>query len=222
MVRSESSKPPEVLFLCQKKTLSYACDLCKFTSQGFAALARHRDLHAERRSVPPPTILPESWSYLTPGIQGWVARVTQQFCPKPGRVLEVGSLDVNGGVRGSFAAATQYIGIDQEAGEGVDTVLDAHEILAWYGDKVFDTIVCCEMLEHDREPWITIRNMQEALRVGGLLIVSSPIYTFGVHRFPKDYWRLGEDTYRDLVFEGFEILDLSEVPSSWCGIGRKL
>ena len=62
------------------------------------------------------------------------------------RVLEVGSRDINGSVRDEFTNA-DYIGIDVEAGPGVDQVCLGHEFQA--DPESFDVVCSSETFEHD-------------------------------------------------------------------------
>lgn len=163
---------------------------------------------------------------MTRQIKQWVAMVKERFIPQPGRILEIGSMDVNGSVRELFADATEYVGIDIAPGAGVDVVVNGHEILDRFGPASFDTVLCLEMLEHDDRPWITIANMHEVLKPGGLLVVSTPTFGFPEHRFPKDYYRFGRDAYTDVIFEGMELLELVFVMDvamhpGICAAGRK-
>jgi len=57
-------------------------------------------------------------------------------------------------------------------------------------------------------------------------MVSTPTFGFPLHRYPKDYFRFGEDAYQDFIFDGFDILRLEEVQDTLgnpilCCIGRK-
>lgn len=156
---------------------------------------------------------------MTPQILDWLQR-TRARVPVPGRVLEVGSFDVNGSPRTHYQAdATEYVGIDAQPGPGVDLVCPAHALP--FTDP-FDTIICCEMLEHDPQPLATIAEMHRLLRAGGHLIVTSPANGFPLHSYPRDYWRLMPDAYEDLVFRGMRILDrhLTGDPCH-CYLGRK-
>ena len=63
------------------------------------------------------------------------------------RVLEVGSLDINGSVRPLFENCN-YTGIDLGEGRGVDVVAhvtDYHRL----DDNEFDVVISTETLEHD-------------------------------------------------------------------------
>jgi len=65
-------------------------------------------------------------------------------------ILEVGSLDVNGSVRPYIESLhpNSYLGIDMSEGKGVDLVLNANNILKYFGNKRFDVVICTDMLEH--------------------------------------------------------------------------
>lgn len=127
---------------------------------------------------------------------------------KPGRMLEIGSQDINGSIRSSFTDATEYIGIDMQEGLGVDVVMNASAMLAHFGAASFDTIACCEMLEHDVDFLNTVEDIHEMVTDGGYLVITTPTFGFPLHRFPKDYWRFGEDAYREVFFKDYQILNL--------------
>lgn len=125
-----------------------------------------------------------------------------------GRVLEIGSQDVNGSPREHFKDAVEYIGIDMQKANGVDVVMNAAGALEKFGDNAFDTIVCCEMLEHDLNFPDTVRQMHRMLKPSGTLVITTPTFGFPLHRYPRDYWRFGEDAYREVFFKGYEIRNL--------------
>lgn len=87
-----------------------------------------------------------------------------------GRVLEIGSYDVNGSVRGLFNQydLAQYIGCDLLDGPGVDVVSPGH--LLAYPDDAFDLTVSAECFEHDPSWSMTLTNMIRMTRPGGLVI----------------------------------------------------
>lgn len=99
--------------------------------------------------------------------------------------LEVGSLDVNGSVRGLFSG--DYIGVDFREGPGVDRVMDGHALD--FPDATFDTVVSTEMLEHDSEFWLSLAEMGRVLRPGGHLLLTTRGNGFGEHGYPSDYFR---------------------------------
>lgn len=85
------------------------------------------------------------------------------------RVLDIGSLDINGNNRFLFEKC-EYIGIDVGSGPNVDIVGKAHELD--HPNESYDTIISTECFEHDRFYRETLRNALRMLRPGGLLIFS--------------------------------------------------
>ena len=85
------------------------------------------------------------------------------------RVLEIGSLDVNGSIR-SFFVDCDYKGLDVAPGPGVDIVGGGHEFDAPNGS--FDVVVSVETMEHNPY-WIeTVGNMLRLCREGGLILIT--------------------------------------------------
>jgi hypothetical protein len=88
-----------------------------------------------------------------------------------GPVLELGSRNINGSVRGLFAhCAPPYIGLDLVAGAGVDVVADA----ATYIPAVkMQTVVCCEVFEHTPAAAQILDHIaRQLLAANGLVIVT--------------------------------------------------
>lgn len=85
------------------------------------------------------------------------------------RVIELGALDVNGGIRFLFPHA-EFVGVDIVDGAGVDVVCDAADYLP---ELPADCVVSTEMLEHTpraREVVLAAFNM---LAPGGLLVMTA-------------------------------------------------
>lgn len=166
---------------------------------------------------------------MTKEILEWLDMVARTWLPKPGRVLEVGAYNVNGTPRSVFEPyAESYIGTDMQAGPGVDVVVNNDDLRDKFQYQSFDTVICCEVLEHDSYFGDTLFSMkQHLLKPGGHLIISTPTFGFPLHRYPKDYWRFGEDAYREVFFAGMEIIDLRHLNSAaganttLAGIARK-
>lgn len=121
-------------------------------------------------------------------VAGFIARKVRHHDLARGSVLDVGSYDVNGNVRGFFKGA-RYIGIDMRPGPNVDRVLDAHDIVDAFGPESFDTVVCCEMLEHDPAFWVSMARMGAVLKPGGRLLLTTRGIGFPLHEYPDDLWR---------------------------------
>ena len=115
------------------------------------------------------------------------------------RMLEVGSMDLNGTVRmiAEVFHPSEYIGIDLEPGKCVDLVLDVKDIVEKFGENSFDVVICSEMLEHV-EYWRTaVNNMKRVLKPGGHIYITTRSYGFGYHAYPEDYWRYSrEDVWK--------------------------
>ena len=75
---------------------------------------------------------------------------------RKGRVLEIGSLDINGSVR-QFFEDCDYTGVDLGEGKGVDLVARGEELD--YFDGNFTVCLSCECFEHNPEWAATLRNM---------------------------------------------------------------
>lgn len=165
---------------------------------------------------------------MTPQIQTWVREIARKFVTHPGYVLEVGALDVNGTVRPYFADAIAYIGTDMMAGPNVDMVLNNSALPHNFINETFDTVIACEVLEHDLDFLHTVHSLRQVLRKGGFLIITTPTFGFPLHRYPRDYWRFGEDAYREVFFDEMAILDLRHLDNAagkgitLAGIARKI
>ena len=85
------------------------------------------------------------------------------------RILEVGSLDINGSIR-SIASGCEYIGIDIGPGPGVDVVVPGQEYAG--EDESFDTVLSAECMEHNPAWRETMTNMVRVLRPGGLFLLT--------------------------------------------------
>ena len=137
----------------------------------------------------------------------FVAGLKQRFPEyfRKGRVLEVGSLDINGSVR-QFFEDCDYTGVDLGEGKGVDLVARGVELD--YFDGNFTVCLSCECFEHNPEWAATLRNM---IRMSSGLVFFSCATTgrpeHGTRRtspqdapFCGDYYRnLTEDDVRQEV-----------------------
>ncbi len=115
------------------------------------------------------------------------------------RVLEVGSLNINGTVR-DFFTDCEYVGCDLGEGSGVDIVCAGQDLD--FPDKSFDVVCSCECFEHNPAYQETLRNMVRMLKPGGLLFFTCATTgrkEHGTRRTtPKDAPFCG-DYYRNLV-----------------------
>ncbi|NDC22820.1 MAG: class I SAM-dependent methyltransferase [Proteobacteria bacterium] len=85
------------------------------------------------------------------------------------KVLDVGSLDINGCNRPYFKDCN-YTGLDIAPGKNVDIVSLGHEFLD--PDESYDVVVSANAFEHDMHFEKTFFNMVRLLKRGGLLFFS--------------------------------------------------
>lgn len=126
----------------------------------------------------------------------WMSKVREEYhnnvrsdvfdiVPKPaGRVLDLG-----GGIGATGAAlktthdATHVVLVDlvaDEASDGVDQAISGNledpsfiqNVLHQHGP--FDTVLCLDVLEHLRDPWMVIRELHSGLSTNGVIIASIP------------------------------------------------
>ncbi|GAF83980.1 unnamed protein product [marine sediment metagenome] len=83
------------------------------------------------------------------------------------KVLDVGSLDVNGN-NSMFFKNSEYTGIDVIKGANVDIISPLH---LWKTKRRFDTIISTSALEHDMYIIKTITRIYELLKPGGWLFI---------------------------------------------------
>lgn len=86
------------------------------------------------------------------------------------RIVEVGSADVYGSVRGIFQGARDYVGLDLAMAPGVDVVVSGGVIPV--ASESVDVVLNAEALEHDPNWRLTIEECLRVLRPGGLLVMS--------------------------------------------------
>mgnify|MGYP000856624846 CR=1 FL=1 len=102
-------------------------------------------------------------------VMDWFAAVRQRhpefFCGA--RVLEIGSLNINGSVRELFDGG-EYVGLDLGEGPGVDVVCVAGAYEAPAGS--FDVVCSSSCFEHDMLLPMTLTNAVRLLRPGGLMV----------------------------------------------------
>lgn len=107
------------------------------------------------------------------------------------KVLEVGSYEVNGGLRAEFLGRFEWTGLDLAPGPGVDVVASDPYVYP-FEDNYFDICVSSSTFEHDSFFWLTFLEVSRVLRPGGLFYINAPSNGY-VHRFPQDIWRFYPD-----------------------------
>jgi SAM-dependent methyltransferase len=109
------------------------------------------------------------------------------------RILDVGSLDVNGTYRCLFDDPQwEYVGLDMVPGRGVDLVVSQPYRWSEIQAASFDVVVSGQAFEHIEFPWVTILEVARVLRPAGLLFLVVPS-SGPEHRHPLDCWRFYTD-----------------------------
>jgi hypothetical protein len=138
------------------------------------------------------------------------------------KVLDVGSLDINGNNRGYFVDC-EYTGIDVGMGANVDVVSKGHE---FFSEEKFDTIISTECFEHDMYYDLTIKNIvNNLLKSKGLFMFTCATTGRAEHGTRRtdfasapllgnyDDWA---DYYKNLTEEDIrEVIDLDAVFSEY-------
>ncbi|MDP3763170.1 MAG: class I SAM-dependent methyltransferase [bacterium] len=121
-----------------------------------------------------------------------------------GRVLDVGA--------GSFSRYKnlfnfdEYIKMDAEPKEGVDTVGKIEEIP--FPDNTFDSIVCTQVLGDVYDLHKAFEEMYRVLKPNGVALITESLFD-PLHDEPKDFWRFTEHSMGRLATDaGFEIVVL--------------
>ena len=133
----------------------------------------------------------------------------------PARVLDCGSLDINGSNKKYFPLS-EYVGVDLGAGPNVDLISPVHRL---NGVGPFDVVISTEMLEHDRYWKQSVVKMVELVKPGGLMILTCATEGRGEHgttrTTPKDapftndyYGNVPEAQFRTLVEGRFSASNL--------------
>lgn len=87
------------------------------------------------------------------------------------RVIDVGSLDINGNNRYLFKSPETYIGVDIMKGPNVDFVFPIHQYPIGMAG-IADVVISTEMLEHDKYWEQSLLAMYNILSNGGLLLIT--------------------------------------------------
>lgn len=86
-----------------------------------------------------------------------------------GKVIDVGSLDINGGPHDLFKAE-EYVGVDLEPGKNVNYVSGGQDIEL--NSNYFDVVMSSECFEHNAFYKETLSQMARLARPGGLIVWS--------------------------------------------------
>lgn len=132
------------------------------------------------------------------------------------RVLEVGSLDINGSVR-QFFDECNYTGVDLGPGKGVDVISKGEELS--YSNNFFDVTLSCECFEHNEQWEKTFLNMIRMTVPGGLVFFTCATTgrsEHGTRRTNPSSSPYAQDYYKNLTRNDFLSLNIEDVFSEFC------
>lgn len=133
-------------------------------------------------------------------------------------VADLGSMNVNGTYRELMPDHAVYVGIDLEAGPGVDVVLEDVYSLP-LDDNSMDIVMTGHMLEHCAHFWKVFIEIARVLRPGGKAFVIAPS-AGPVHRYPVDCYRFHADAFQALAeWSGLRLVQSwTDERGPWCDL----
>lgn len=143
---------------------------------------------------------------MTPEILSYVRQTRDKYGLK-GKILDVGSFDVNGCMRPIFIdemEGNEYTGLDMQKGPNVDIVANSHKIP--FENNTFDVALSADLLEHDDMPFMTCSEIYRVLKTRGYFILTAcsiacgnVMEDGGRHGYPYDYWRFTKESFEVLL-----------------------
>jgi SAM-dependent methyltransferase len=114
-----------------------------------------------------------------------------------GKIIDIGSQDINGSLKSVCPEHLTYTGVDFVAGKSVDIVLDDPYTLPFDTDSA-DVIVSSSVFEHSEMFWLLFLEIIRVLKPEGLFYLNVPS-NGSFHRYPVDCWRFYPDSGNALV-----------------------
>lgn len=111
------------------------------------------------------------------------------------KVLDVGSLDINGTVKPIFLSHP-YVGFGPEPGKNVDVVGSSHEMP--FPNEEFDVIVSTSWFGSDEMFWLCFLEMCRVVKNGGYIYINTPS-SGPYNKRPVDCWRFYPDSWAALA-----------------------
>lgn len=121
----------------------------------------------------------------------------ENYLLKKSKILDVGSLNINGSLKSLINKEHEYIGIDMSAGKDVDIVQDDPYKLP-FEDNFYDIVLATSVFEHSELFWLLSNEIFRVLKPDGLFYMNAPS-NGSVHRFPVDCWRFYPDAGNAIV-----------------------
>lgn len=103
----------------------------------------------------------------------------------------------------------QIVTLDITPDTGPDVVADITRYNPHLPEGHFDALLCTEVLEHVVDPFAAIREMRRLLKVGGYLLVTTPLNA-RIHGPVPDCWRFTEFGLK-VLFRDFETVHFEKL-----------
>jgi SAM-dependent methyltransferase len=135
------------------------------------------------------------------------------YAGKPLRILDIGSMNINGSYRELVNdPGWQYTGVDMSGGPGVDLVLPSPYDWSLLHSASYDVVISGQAFEHIEYPWVTILEVSRVLKPGGIVCLIAPSGGYE-HRYPVDCWRYYSDGMAALA--RWADLDIVSCTTNW-------
>lgn len=113
------------------------------------------------------------------------------FLPPDPVVVDIGSMNINGGIRDVCPPGVKFVGIDFAEGPGVDYVMsDPYQVPIHDGQV--DVVTASSTFEHSPMFWLLFLDVLRVLKPTGLFYLNVPS-NGAFHRHPVDCWRFYPD-----------------------------
>lgn len=129
----------------------------------------------------------------------------KKYCDKDQYIINIGA---GGEIKSIlFNHGLKFKEIDIDEQRKPDFVCSIEDMSIFQNNSV-DIFFCMEVLEHVKNPFNAIKEIQRVLKPGGIIIGSTP-FVFPIHDEPYDFYRYTKYGLRNL-FQDFECIDLIE------------
>lgn len=89
------------------------------------------------------------------------------------KIVEIGSQDINGGIRQLAPKDSEFVGLDFQVGPGVDLLLSDPYVFP-LEDENCDVVLSSSCFEHSEFFWLTFLEALRILKPHGLLYINAP------------------------------------------------
>lgn len=119
-----------------------------------------------------------------------------------------------------FKGVRKYIGLDLPLNNKADVY--GNGMYLPFKDRVFDTVLCNQVLEHVPEPFLLMKEIARVLKPGGFLILTTP-QTWGLHLEPNNFYRYTKYGLSYLAEKsGLEIVEMSPTCGLWATVVQRI